>query len=59
MSTVSLYVQGCLPGYVPNPIEDAGNAMCDCDTSGNDDIVRCDDSLRYLYLRVCMHVYIN
>ena len=52
MTTVSLNVRGCLPGYKPGGSDNA-NATCVCDTGNNPNIVRCDDSLRYLYLRVC------
>ena len=51
---MSLYVRGCLPGYRPSDNTDEALCVCDMD-DGN--IVRCDDNQRYLYLRVCMHLY--
>ena len=54
MNTVNFEVRGCLPGYHANSgPSNSANATCVCDTGNNPDIVRCDDSRRYLYLRVC------
>ena len=53
MTTVSFEVKGCLPGYRPEDGSDPDNSTCVCDTGSNPNIVRCDDSRRYLYLRVC------
>ena len=55
---MSLYVRGCLPGYRPSKNTNNNEELCACDMDDGD-IVRCDDNLRYLYLRVWMHSYTN
>ncbi|CAI7990699.1 hypothetical protein GBAR_LOCUS524 [Geodia barretti] len=49
----NLKVEGCHPGYVYN--SNTGN--CDCDTDNND-LLRCDDNNRYVYLRVSHYIIV-
>ena len=47
IKSLDLTVVGCHPGYRYNEI----SGVCECDTTNNN-ILRCDDNNRYLYLRV-------
>ena len=49
-NSLSVLVQACHPGYTTSN-ESINSSLCVCDNN-NDDIIRCDDQKRYVFLRV-------
>ena len=54
MESVEFDYRGCHPGYVL----DISSCQCKCDTT-REEIIRCDDEGRYIYLRVSLFALVG